>query len=455
MELSPREQIARLLCPYRYWRRWRFPSDDDCTGGIPWSELAASCVRDPSTLKLLLLHKKVVRVETVLLDDGRTVEVADRNQKLPFCGNCYSSLSRRTPTMPKFALANDLWMGQMPKPLRGLSDCVWMMLAVARPFIQRMTVYGRGGRYKGDPYEVHRAFVGNTAVFPQADGIPKLRSLPPMPEDFARYLSIAFAGHAGSMKTAYCRQLDCDVEVVHWVYDLLRRVNGSYAGVPWNDTAAVYLATKGTALGVSETLQPCVSRLKEEHVEDAQVLQSGPADAVVSGCVRCEKETDGCPVAEVGQVGVGMADNDVELDLDRQIKQTHIRLSKQIGEQVRATEEHQPTMREHCPDYIAADAWEAVDGEVQAARRNLKALNLENLRRTSNLLNEIFEVNVRRRTEGVQVMVARQRKPACMNWSSPHMGPSSTALILVCGRGWIRKVSFTVMGSSALSGIPN
>ena len=194
--------------------------------------------------------------------------------------------------MPKFALANDLGIGQLPKPLRGLSDCVWRMVAVARPFIQRMTVFGRGKACRGDPYEVHRAFIGNTAVFPQANGVEKLLSLPPMPSDFAKYLSIAFAGNSADMKTAYCRDLDCNVETVRFVYDLLRRVNGSYAGVPWNDAAAVHLASRdvGEFAFLPDTLQPCVALLKEGDVDDASILQSGPADAVVSDCATCDQE---------------------------------------------------------------------------------------------------------------------------------------------------------------------
>ena len=127
-------------------------SNDGGSGGIPWQELAASCVRDPKTHKLLMLHKKLIRVETKTLEDGREIEVADCTQKLPFCEECYASLHSVKPRMPKYALANDLWMGQLPKPVRELSDAAWMMLALARPFMQRMTVYGRGGKYRGDPY---------------------------------------------------------------------------------------------------------------------------------------------------------------------------------------------------------------------------------------------------------------------------------------------------------------
>ena len=57
--VDPRGIIADHLSPKSYWSRWSFMRCDGTLGGIPLEELEASAVRDPSTGRLWLAHKKV------------------------------------------------------------------------------------------------------------------------------------------------------------------------------------------------------------------------------------------------------------------------------------------------------------------------------------------------------------------------------------------------------------
>ena len=70
---SPREVVAELLSPGRYFARWRFRFGDSEEGGTPMEELCASAVRERGEGGgLWLLHRKVFRM---IRRDG--VEVGD------------------------------------------------------------------------------------------------------------------------------------------------------------------------------------------------------------------------------------------------------------------------------------------------------------------------------------------------------------------------------------------
>ena len=157
------------------------------------------------------------------------------------------------------------------------------MLALARPYIQRISCYPDGAaRGRMDPAELHRGFIGNVAAFKQQDGAPLLTSLPPRAEDLADRIAIAFVGNTAELKTTYVQQLQCSVQEVRVAYDLLRSVNATYANIEWDDVAAESLSREGGALGLPESLQGCIGVQSGLTPEEAQVTKEGPADAVVA-----------------------------------------------------------------------------------------------------------------------------------------------------------------------------
>ena len=229
----------------------------------------------------------------ISVDDGHgnAVEVADPDQQVPFCSDCLTSIRRPRPQMPKFALANDLWLGQLPAPLRHLSEGAWLMLALARPFIHRIICY-RDGQTQGDTTELYKGFIGNVAAFKQQDGASLLTSLPPRAADLAERIGIAFVGNSGDLQKCHVEALKCSVHDVRAAYNLLRRVNATYANVEWDGVAAEALSREGGALGLPETLQGCVGVPRDLAPDDAKVTLEGPADAVVDTVVDQLGEDD-------------------------------------------------------------------------------------------------------------------------------------------------------------------
>ena len=99
------EKVAALLTMETYWEMW--PQ-------IPWVELEASSVPLPhldpygsATSTLVLMHKRRVPAEALAGD-----------LPVPTCGLCFEALRGPKPWMPKFALANFLWLGRHPPLLR-------------------------------------------------------------------------------------------------------------------------------------------------------------------------------------------------------------------------------------------------------------------------------------------------------------------------------------------------
>jgi hypothetical protein len=104
--------------------------------------------------------------------------------------------------MPKFALANDLWVGKRPVAFEGMSEGALMLLPLARAFIKRINCLCDSGKYLKVGERI-KGFVGNAAVFPQADGGKVLLSLPPTKEALAQRLIIAFTGTDTDLKKAW------------------------------------------------------------------------------------------------------------------------------------------------------------------------------------------------------------------------------------------------------------
>ena len=148
MRMTQRQRAQQLLAPARYHARWRFVREDAdgvaWEGGIPLKELEASAVRDPGPDgQLWLLHKKSFR----MVSNSRGEQVADASQKVPICVGCNAALSKKMPTMPKYALANDLWIGRQPPPLRNLSLGAKLLLPLARGIVRRFNCKTDSGSY--------------------------------------------------------------------------------------------------------------------------------------------------------------------------------------------------------------------------------------------------------------------------------------------------------------------
>ena len=273
-----------LFSPERYWQRWCFAGEDEShpLRGIPLDELKASCVKSPVDGSLWLLHRKSFRVD----HHG----VADRYQKVPVCHSCHVALRGTEIRMPKYSLANDLWIGKMPRELRHLSEGAWMLLALARVSIKRYNCRSDGGHWlKKD--EMIKAIIGNVCAFPQADGGILLRELPPTAKEMVERLQICFTDLDKDVERAYLKPLEVDLDDFKAAYDFFRKCNVEYSQVDWRKANEEQLKPCSEMPGIPRCFAPCLRKPFDRTAGEVSVRKEGPADA-------CEDAVESALTAE-------------------------------------------------------------------------------------------------------------------------------------------------------------
>ena len=346
---TPREEVAEFFAPERYHRRWHFDLRRErisssssmaevVEGGIPLGELEASAVRDPEPGgRLWLLHKKCFRMVSQRRGDD-VVEVADPEQLVPICSECRGSLSGQQPKMPKYALANDLWMGKLPVPLGRLSLGSRLLLPLLRGVIRRYNCLTDSGKWRPSDQCI-KGFIGNVVAFPQADGGKPVLSLPPSEEALVEYLKIYFVGKSREdFERARVEDFDVTVEEFREAYDFLRSVNEQYARVSWDSVAEEGLRDTSGSLGLPAQLAACVHF--EQRAPRRSTVQKGPADAVEGAAAAVEAEAgldvedadsvvDEEPDAgELGDFSAAVADADMQCDQDKAWKRVEVGLRR-------------------------------------------------------------------------------------------------------------------------------
>ena len=150
---------SHIFDVYRYARHWPL---------IPLAELLGSSVEHPTGKDEAgkpwrwLLNTKMLPSR---LSPDTAVEV---------CISCSKSLTRKVPMMPKYALANSLWIGREPLVFRcegkKLSPMTFLLLSLGRAVVQKIIAEkDKPGRRE----EKQKGMRSNTVAFPQA----KLREL--------------------------------------------------------------------------------------------------------------------------------------------------------------------------------------------------------------------------------------------------------------------------------------
>ena len=157
----------------------------DCTptiSGVRWphidvDELKASAVEHPFLKdEFLLLHKRRMPV--------------DVTQPCDVCRDCRAALLSSVLTLPRFSLANDLWMGRQMQPLRNLAAGTRRLLPMIRACLQ-VTVLQPANLQKE---ERQRGFVGNSIFLPQAQPSAIRTTLPPPESDMQESILFVLVG---------------------------------------------------------------------------------------------------------------------------------------------------------------------------------------------------------------------------------------------------------------------
>jgi ASC-1-like (ASCH) protein len=265
--------LRSLFSPKRYRDRWRFPDENNTVEtserGIPLEELEASCVYSPVDGQPWLLHRKAFRVT----DTG----VALPHQRVPVCGSCHGALSREEPRMPKFSLPNDLWIGKLPRVLRGLSEAAWLLLSLARVSIRRYNCLTDSGRRMPSDQQI-KAIVGNVCAYPQADGGCLLQAMPPSAAEIVERLQVCFTGLDKDASRAYVKPLAVKMDEFSRAYQFFRKCNSMYAYVPWHEENAEELRPDPVSK-MPRCFSACMRTFKGQAFPES-AKQEGPAEAV-------------------------------------------------------------------------------------------------------------------------------------------------------------------------------
>ena len=248
--------------------------------------------------------------------------------------------------MPKYALANDLWIGRLPPALRGLSTGARLLSPLSRAMIKRYNCGTDSGKWMPKEQMI-KGYIGNVVAFPQADGGRKVLSIPPRDHDLLRHVQIVLTGgSAADLKRARVEELGVSYETLRHAYDYLRKTNEHYAAVRWDEGAARELqVSRDRNMGLPHCLANCVCIPEGPRLP--AVRQTGPADAIehaFAGHLEGGSFADSCPggagdeedvhslpedeVAERGEYCAAVADQDMQGDLCRAMKKVEVSLRK-------------------------------------------------------------------------------------------------------------------------------
>ena len=203
---------------------------------------------------------------------------ADLTEACTVCKQCRSSLTARPMQLPRFSLANDLWVGRVLPELHNLSTGTKRLLPLIRTCFQ-VTVLQPSTLPSS---ERQRGYIGNSIFLPQARPEGVLKVLPPTDLEMAETILFVLVGSKkDSLRTSGLLQAPRE-EYVRAVRKL-QKISMYYQDVELREDGYV----EGTLL------DSCVLETAEGSYLAQQLLQTGPADAV--GQEDVEMETTSVP----------------------------------------------------------------------------------------------------------------------------------------------------------------
>ena len=161
------QRLCELFSIEAYVKRW--PHIAQST--MAHKEILASSVQHPFLGTHLLLHRR----RMPLLQQTSGPAVCDFAKPCKVCGDCKKSLFQKVPQMPRFALANDNWLGRSLPPLTDISAGTRKLLPMVRVCVD-VTVLGP----KHMPRHLkQKGLIGNHILVPQANPSQVRKVLPP------------------------------------------------------------------------------------------------------------------------------------------------------------------------------------------------------------------------------------------------------------------------------------
>lgn len=155
-----------------------------------------------------------------LLLELRHTEVENDRTFGYLCSDCNKSLSDGH--LPRYALSNQMWIGDVPAELEGLTISEQILIALNMPRCYVYKLQPKGKKIN-DPSRLQRGFKGNVTTFPlnSQDVAKMLRGelMPRRPEVLASVIAVSFVG-VGTLPKDWLRRTFRVRR--QWVYESLR-----------------------------------------------------------------------------------------------------------------------------------------------------------------------------------------------------------------------------------------
>ena len=227
----------------------------------------------------------------VLLHKRRVPEAAIRGE-LPVrvCRDCHGSFSGKKPTLCKYALANDMWLGRIDPLLWKANLTHEMCLALARTVATKVVLrsgqnqsHGSQNVNQWDHVFQQSGLVGSAIVFHNGDATNAVESLPP--RKFNDALAVTFCTHLpqaegqeeGQSAVRSIAQFQLQKSLFVEQADSLRETNTVYAaGVSEINRE---LLTEWLDQQVPQPILDCVVTVPVGEGGPGQMRQEGPAGA--------------------------------------------------------------------------------------------------------------------------------------------------------------------------------
>ncbi|CAK9081626.1 unnamed protein product [Durusdinium trenchii] len=279
---SQQRRLCRVLGVQRYLERW--PQLQARPEAI--AELKASAVEHPFLKEeLLLLHRR------------RTP--ADVRDPCDVCRECCGPLTSSMVSLPRYSLANDLWIGRQLPALRNLAAATKRLLPMVRTCLQ-VTVLQPGNLVRE---ERQKGFIGNSIFLPQAAPTAIRAVLPPPEQDMQESILFVLVGD-GQNKTALQSSA------------LLKAPRGEYeSAVRCLQSTSPYYEEVTLRDAGESTLQGCILETGVNSYLAKQLLQQGPADAQGQEDDDTEENQEAEPMEDAGHLVssiVGLNDGEDE-----------------------------------------------------------------------------------------------------------------------------------------------
>eukprot|EP00435_Cladocopium_sp_Y103_P022832 s2327_g5.t1 len=164
-------------------------------------------------------------------------------------------------TLPRYSLANDLWMGPQPAALRGLAAATRRLLPMTRACMQVVVLQPSNLQRE----ERQHGFIRNTIFLPQARPSSVLSTLPPKDVDMQdSILFVLVGGQKGQVRGSALLKAPRDEYTA--AVECLQKTSPFYAEVELREDG-------------EDVLEGCVLETAEDSALAQELLQKGPADS--------------------------------------------------------------------------------------------------------------------------------------------------------------------------------